>query len=171
MEQRFQFRYCLTTVEDPLTGKAVPVSHGSPNNDQNYWITVPWNKTDIDPLDPLQPAIPVWTFLNGPCDWDVTCHIRMKNVEPGCSVHARLYTVTVASGVETRTWGSEAPEKQVLPFENPDSNTHIDFNWKGHLAVGERLRIEVDYWNATDPALTTGHIVGARIDGIYWRNV
>jgi hypothetical protein len=173
-EKRYQLGYRFPTVATVPQGKPLPVSHGTPGEAGNIWVPIPWNAIDLNPQDPAQPTELkwAWSFLYGPCDFDVTAHVRVKNAQPECSLHLRLQAYRIDDGVETMVWGSEAPEKQVLPFENPESNTHLDFNWKGRLAEGERLRVYADYWNATDPGpFATAYIQGARVEAIYWRQL
>lgn len=97
-------------------------------------------------------------------------------------MHLRLYKVKInPDNTETRIWGSESPERFVGDGETHISNgetyytsTHLDGNWRvAPLLENERLRLEVDYWTAVNPNpnYEVGKIVGARVEGIYWRDV
>lgn len=181
MEQRFGFGYKMTTLDDINLGKALPVSRGLVGSATHKYITVPVNAIDEDPGDPANPVSLAngWTFLTGPTTGaDVFAFVRVKRVQAGCSNHLRLYIVD-AAGART-PWVCESPERFVGDNEShiePDgstsySSTHLDGAWHvPALAAGERLRLEVDYWNATETQYLTGRIVGARITGTYWREV
>jgi hypothetical protein len=183
-EQEYGFTYVYPTVEWQL-GKPLPRSHGSIGGPEHYYVTIPIKAkedTDVDPANPVS-LNSGWSWLYGPTrNGIVTAHARVMHVQQGGSLHLRLYRVLVApDGTETRVWGSESPERFVGNGEThgtaPDltfSSTHLDATWRIRpLAAGERLRLEVDYWTATDPDpyYETGYIVGARIEGTYRREV
>lgn len=151
----------------------------------HVYVTVPWNAVSDDPGDPVN-AVSLangWTFLYGPTtEAVVTAHVRLQVMQEGASTHLRLYKVAVVDGIETRLWGSESPERFIGSGETHTaqdgtvtySSSHLDATWRvSGLADGERLRLEVDSWMAVDPdpAYEMGRIVGARVEGIYWREV
>lgn len=180
MEQRYGFGYRLATVANPFDGKALPVSRGAVSGPTHNYVTIPWNATDDSPDDPFNTVSMNngWTFLFGPIrEAIVIAHVRLQVLEATCSTHLRLYKV---NGAEQRVWGSESPEHFVGDREThvaadgtvSYSSTHCHATWRvPAIAEGEKLRLEVDYWNATDPRFLTGRISGARVEGIYWRDV
>lgn len=181
-ETRYGFQYHLQTVTDPDQGKALPVSHGAVNGPQHQFITVPWDAVEADPVDPGNPVSlnRGWTFLYGPSvGASVTAHVRLMKAAAGASTHLRLWKARVnPDGTETRVWGSESPEFIVSDDETHAAtdgttyytSTHLDTTWYvPSLAEGERLRLEVDYWHAGNPDETPARIVGARVEGTYWR--
>jgi hypothetical protein len=179
-EQRYGFQYHLTTVSNPDDGKALPVSHGTINGPQHLFTTVPWNAVEASPNDPGNNVSLNfgWTFLYGPVvGAQVTAHVRLQKAQAGASTHLRLWK---ADAQENRLWGSESPEFIVSQDEthtDGDGNayytsTHLDATWYVPvLAAGERLRLEVDYWNATEAQFIPARIVGARVEGTYWRSI
>lgn len=179
MEQRFGFGYKMTTVTNINDGKALPVSRGLVGSATHRYITVPVNAVDEDPADPGNTVSLAngWTFLYGPTlGADVFAFVRLKRAQSGCSNHLRLYIV---DGTGARTpWVCESPERFVGENEThleadgstSYSSTHLDGAWHvPPLAADERLRLEVDYWNASAEPYLTARIVGARITGTYWR--
>lgn len=184
-QQMFGFGYRLKTVSDVTQGKALPRSHGAVGGPTHYYVTVPWNEAEYSPNDPLN-GVSVnngWTFLYGPTvNAEITAHVRLAVMQEKASVHLRLYKVAVINGVETRLWGSESPESFIGEGEThvasdgtvTYSSSHILGHWRvPPLAEGERLRLEVDSWKAVnpDPDYETGRIIGARIEGTYWRDL
>lgn len=171
-EKRFYAQYKLKDVTDPTLGKKVPVSYAPVHGPLHQYITVPWNIEAVDPSDPKNPVSlnNGWTFLYGPTlpGAIVTAHLRIWNAEPECSLHLCLYKVR--DGSEDHIWASEAPEHEVLAKET--SNTHLDASWQiPSVASGEKLRLQVDYWNARNPDQLTCYMVGATIEMNYWREV
>jgi hypothetical protein len=184
VEKRYGFGYKMTTTttED---GKSLPVSTGEVGGPDHNYVTVPWNYREEDPGDPGNPVSLSngWTFLYGPTlAAEVSAFIRLQRVQEGCSTHLRLYVSETVNGVDTRVTSLpfESPERFVGPGEThvgPDgtvtySSTHLDGSWHvPPLRAGQRLRLEVDYWNATEEPYLVGKIVGARVGGTYWRDV
>jgi hypothetical protein len=185
-EQRFGFTYHLLTVPT-MQGKALARSHGEIGGPGHNYVTIPWNDCEEQPGDPLNKVSlnNGWTFLYGPTvGADVFAHVRTQHSQAAASQHLRLYIVNGSNpdGTEIRTWGSESPERGVLNGEThvasdgtvTYSSTHLDGAWHvPPLAVGDKLRLEVDYWTAVDPdpEYEVARIVGGRVSGTYHRSV
>lgn len=122
------------------------------------WLTIPWDVDYADP-DSMHFDAGGWTVLHGPCDFELWGYARLKQGQPGCSTHIQLYTVDAAEQVLHRY---EAWETFVGPKES--SHTHVNGSWPGRLDDGVRLRVNVDYWNAS----TYCYLVGATLSGFYW---
>jgi len=184
MEKRFGFSYNYPTVPY-AQGKALPRSHGDIGGPQHNYVTIPWKVAEnVDP-DPQNPVSlnSGWTFLYGPTnDAIITAHARIMVVQAGSSLHLRLYKVRLnTDGSETIVWTSESPERFVGNGETHGSganvsysSTHLDATWRvAGLNSDERLRLQADYWTAVDPDpdYETGRIVGARVEGHYYREL
>lgn len=151
------------TREDPQQGLYIPVSTELENT---LWKTIPWDEENADPEN--QHAMPNgWTILHGPAHYMFSAGARFKNQQVNASFHLRFWKAFVdpITGVEVRTWASEAEESFVGPGEG--NNTHCNLSWNGWLAANERLRVEVDYWHATAGA----RLVGASVSGFYFRPI
>lgn len=163
--------YSRAHPADYHDGKWVPVSRA----DNSIWVTVPWDKTEYSPDDPVSqprptPAKPAWTFLSGPARFiTVTTQLRITNAQPFCSTHVRLYKV---DGAENRlSLDTGAFEWGILKYETTASTAHLCGVWQiGAIAAGERLRVEVDYWNATDPGKLGYYILGGYVQVQYTRD-
>lgn len=160
---------------DVSVGKTLYVSHGA-IFDRDTWkpLTIPW---DVEYSDP-ENQHGSWTILNGPAWYDVTAYARLMQMQEGCSVHLFAYHATAATtgqidGIDNVTSYREFTEWFVGPNEThvaadgtvTYSNTHIFGNWKGWLSEGEKLRIAMDYWNATG----SGKLVGGSVYGFWGR--
>jgi hypothetical protein len=170
-EQRFFATYSRATPADYHDGRWVPVSRAATPK----WTTVTWDKTEYSPGDPVSqpqptPTKPAWTFLFGPARFiTVTVQLRITNAQPFCSTHVRLFKVD--AGENRLSLDTGAFEWGILKYETTASTAHINGAWQiGEIGAGERLRAEVDYWNATDPDKLGYYILGGYVQVQYTRD-
>jgi len=139
------------------TGILLPPSNmGAPGSWK--WITIPF---DVDYEDPEnQHAVNGgWTVLYGPARYEVVGEVRLLRQTVGASCHVRLWHAQVINGVDTRI-AAKGPSWEWFVGPGEKGNTHVNGCWQGFLPANQRLRMEVDYWNAPTPA----RIVGAGIN-------
>jgi hypothetical protein len=170
-ETRYFATYSRAMPEDYHDGKWVPVSRAN----HQKWVTVPWDRTEHAANDPVSqprptPDKPIRTFLFGPASFvTVTAQLRITNAQPYCSTHIRLYKVDADENRLSLDTG--AYEWGILKYETTASTAHLCGSWQiGAIAEGERLRVEVDYWNATDRAKLGYYILGGYVQVQYTRD-
>lgn len=137
----------------PLNGVYLAVSTSTGNV---QWRTIPWNINYADPETQHVPELGGLTILTGPASFDLDAGIRLMVQEVGASCHIRPWVAELVNGVDTRAqWvGGESWEWFVGPGET--GNTHVSGHWKGWVAQGQMLRVEVDYWHASHGARIVG---------------
>lgn len=159
---------------DVSAGTNLYVSHGAIFGPDYKPRTIAWDTEYSDPENQHGS----WTILTGPAYYNVTAYARLMQMETDCSVHIFAYHATAPTagqvdGVDNVTSRREFAEWGVLPNEThvaPDgtvtySNTHVFGSWLGFLPDGEKLRIALDYWNAS----ATGKLVGGSVYGFWGR--
>ncbi len=155
--------------EAPAGFRNLPVSRAG----NHIWLPIPWNNEGEDPeaqhyVNPVTGA-GGWSILHGPCRYSIVAHVRLLQVEPGCSTHVQIRHA-LESDTSVPTWLGEAPEWPALPLET--SHTHLMGVWKGRLVAGEVAQIALDYWNASPGVaqeLVFCKLAGATVDIDYWR--
>jgi len=141
----------------PDTGILLPVSTMAALPGSWKWITIPF---DVDYEDPEnQHVVNGWTVLYGPARYLAVGEVRLLRQQDNASSHIRLWHAQVINGVDTRI-AAKGPSWEWFVGPNEHGNTHVNGVWMGFLPAGQRLRMEVDYWNASAPA----RIVGAGIN-------
>ncbi len=139
--------------------------------------TIPW---DVEYSDP-ENQHGSWTILNGPAHYSITAYARLMQMQEGCSVHIYAYHATdpallaadQVDGVDNVTSYKEFAEWFVGPKEThfasdgsvTYSNTHIFGTWNNWLPANEKLRIGLDYWNASG----SGKLIGGSVSGFWGR--
>lgn len=147
-------------------GLTVPISTSYPG--ANPWRTVPWDTAIVDPDDPDSPGqVSVaggWTFLYGPCYFNITAAVGMSNVTPQASTHLQLWSTADPNGVLQHSW--EGWEQAVLDLEG--NTSHFTGAWNGYLPASQRLRLRLDWWHPADPD-SEPLVDRAHVEGHYWR--
>lgn len=171
-DARYFATYSRPMPADYHDGLRVPVSRAT----SSQWITVPWTTTEYaanDPVSQPKPTAdkPIWTFLFGPAKFiTVTVQLRITNAQPFCSTHVRLWKCDASE--KRLSLDTGAFEWGVLRDETTASTAHINGAWQiGEIAAGERLRVEVDYWNAKDPDKLAYYVLGGYVQVQYTREV
>jgi hypothetical protein len=153
-------------TRDPDQGIKIPTSHKPVGGPLHKRVTVPWDTDFSDPEN--QHSGGGWTILYGPCHYDLVAVLRLWYGTPGASGHLGFWHASVIDGVDTRVATQEVCEWSVDPHET--SNTHVGpMNWKGWLPAGQRLRVELDYWNG--PEDVPIRIIGGQVRGWYGRPI
>lgn len=154
------YSYQMTETDD---GRSLPVSTSITTPGAWKWVTIPWNtQTSVpDDLTTTPPALGGWTFLTGPCVFNITASVGLDDETREAQAHISLYEVGPDS--EDVLLRRNAWEWMVGTKEG--HTVHLDGTWIGNLAEGRKLRLAVDYWHASGPA----KIVRANVAGLYWR--
>lgn len=132
------------------------------------YLNIPWNVFTMSPGEssddfPQLETLGGWTFLYGPCWFDVKAQIQFYQGQPHASGHALLYRTDAQNGDAPGNHQYDNWEWEVLEKETHSS--HLMGAWSGLLPAGNRLRLAADYWHATAPA----KVFKANVQGEYWR--
>jgi len=159
----YAFQYDFVTA-DETEWRSLQVSTTYPTGVK--YLTIPWNVFTMPPGEssdnfPQLEQLNGWTFLYGPCWFDVKAQIQFYQGQPHASGHALLYQTTSQSG----DWVKQHDNWEWEVIEKETHSSHLMGAWSGLLPEGNRLRLAADYWHATASA----KVFKANVQGEYWR--